>query len=223
MDKVLLQYSRDNFYYFNYHIAAKKESLNSIHSGMYQLKNFFSDENMQNIFNFYSQTEENGIYVVEEQERAIGASTFFCYLCYYYAFKNGSQIYFVCEPKVVKTFVDKIIELTYFLKPLTKLDTKYSEIKRTIEFSNAGKIRFYSDIAYNFLVSSKKANLLIFDNAVVKNFNKLCSTTELLVKNYVSEKTIMNFNSSPIFYNSENGLLFKKEFKDYLKLLKLQK
>lgn len=139
-------------------------------------------------------------------------------------FSKEAKVCYVCDSKSTKSLVEKIIQLTFALRDITKINATYSEVKKSIVFSNGGRIDFYTDITYNFMNISKKSDLLIFDNAAMKNFDKLLYTVESVINGNITNKMIINFNyMPPIFYGTENFNYLITEFKNYIKLITTEK
>lgn len=212
-----LKICQGDFYYFNYFLKAKDNKIIEENS-------FYNEENMPKIFNFYEQTENAEICLIKELQNAFKCSSFFCYLSYYMIFSKEAKVCYVCDSKSTKSLVEKIIQLTFALRDITKINATYSEVKKSIVFSNGGRIDFYTDITYNFMNISKKSDLLIFDNAAMKNFDKLLYTVESVINGNITNKMIINFNyMPPIFYGTENFNYLITEFKNYIKLITTEK
>jgi hypothetical protein len=224
IDPRKLEICKENFYYFNYFLKAKEDYLQHISISEFPLHLFFDDENMQLIFTLYNTFENEKIILIEEQEKRMGFSTFCCYLSYYMCFSSISYIVYVTDSKLIRETVQRIIEFAKCFKPITELDVTYTDIRKTLEFSNGSRMLLQSDITYDFRNSKKVADLLIFDNATMKNFDKLTTTIELMISNAVAKKAIINFNCvPPLFYGTENFEILIKAFKNYLTIVKVNK
>lgn len=217
---------KDDFYYFNYALIDRERRMQ--HStpigrgGNYAF--FFDDSNMPFIFKLYSQFENEGIYLVEQQEIGVGFTNFCCYLSYYTIFTKPSTINYVCDAKLIKELANKIIDLTFYFKGFTQIDATYYEIYKSVMFSNGSKITFYTDTTYDFRNESKKNDLLIFDNAKMKNFDKLVYILESIINGKITDKVIINFNNiPPLFHGSENYNYLTTNFKNYIKLITVKK
>lgn len=212
-----LEICKGDFYYFNYALKERNEPTG-------RLVNFFDELNMPKIFQFYGQIENEKICLIEELQKTFNFSTFFCYLCYYIIFSKKTKIYYVSDSKSLRALVDKIIDITFYVKDFTELNATYSEINKAIMFSNGGQINFFTDITYDFRNQNKVVDLLVFDNAAMKNFDKLTYTIESIINGQIANKAIINFNfMPPIFYGSENFNYLITEFKNHIKLVKQEK
>jgi hypothetical protein len=216
---------KDCFQYFNYYLEEKKDLLvnYSSYNINFKINTFFEEERMEIIFYLYDLFDEDKIFMIEDIKRNIGFTTFCCYLAYYQSFRMRSQSIIVTDIKMNRYLVNNILGFVSIFKDFIKIEAKYVDIRKTLEFDNGSKIIFRSDVTYDFREEERVADLLIIDNAAMKNFDKFTSTIEYLIENKVAKKAIINFNNiPPLFLGSENFDFFKKEFKDKVNFLKIE-
>lgn len=221
---VQLAFCKENFYYLNYLYRTKENYVQGVNLDTLPLHIFFDDANMQKLFSLYHSFENERIVLIEEQERMSGFSIFCCFLTYFTCFSTGHCVYYVTESKMIINTVYRVIEFVKTFKFITSLDAKYIDIRKTIEFSNGAKVILFSDITYDFRNNDNIGEMLIFDNASMKNFDKLCNTVQDIISNKTAKKAILNFNYvPPLFSASENYEIFTKEFKKYLTITHINK
>lgn len=223
MTKEQEEICKKHFNLFTYYIKSEEHRCNSSYLKSTTI-NFLNDENLQELFNLYSLFEDDKIFLIEEQERRIGFTTFLCYLMYYKGWSSLSSSAYITNNSLVSDIVEKLTHFVLMFKPITKLDSKYKEVKRLLEFSNGSTINFLSDITYDLKTVHKVYDLLIFDNATMKNFDKLTHTIEMVINKQITNKAIINFNClPPLFKGSEDFDYLVKEFKNYISLITVKK
>lgn len=184
---------------------------------------YFNDKYIETFFflkDKFSSYQDEKIFLVEEQWKGYGVSTFFYFLLYYQSFLKYSRSIYVSASSSKRDAAKKIVEYTELFKAPTKLECTNQEDFKQIYFTNNSIIKFASDTTYNFRNITDYYDLLIFDNASMKNFDKLVYLLESVLSNLISEKVILNFNQMPsTFKDSENFKHLKKQFKNHLKLI----
>ena len=216
-----IEYCKRNFYHFTYYLLSNEDLCSTNSLKLYPGK-FLNENSLKDYFHFYFLFSKNRYNFIEEQNRKIGLSTFFTYFLYFKTFSSLTNSVYITQPQNIKLTIDKITEFKSIFRSVFYHEGFYNELQKKYIFENGSTISFLSDVTYK-VTNDVTYDLLIYDNAKLKNESKFTELLERLLNNLIAEKAIINPNIQLGLKDSEQYKQIKKEFKRFINFIKVDK
>lgn len=181
--------SKNSFHYFLHCLSpVDKNNLTEFE------EKFFDDDSLSKLLQLSHKFTDNEakFFFVNSEERQIGLTFFLCFYSYYlmYAKNYPIHIVFITSSKMI-SYVNTVFEtINKWLFSMSKLHFNQHHTKRIFTSQNKSTFKTVSDTTYNF--DSTITELVIFDGAELKNYEKFKTQLDTTLNNYC-KKTIINF------------------------------